>query len=164
MNDIDSLLEELCEYENTLSQTPAFNLNFMNQSNSDIVKRSKPQPQNGFIDDNRNFSKQFDDVLKLISDSIDEPLNITIQKDQVDSQYTSSINSSPKSQENISSSCSSSSSSGIIDDEHLKCNKNGNQPQQQQQQQQQQQEQQQLQKDVYNTIKNGNNNLQQKKI
>jgi hypothetical protein len=135
VNDIDSLLEELCEYENTLSQTPAFNLNFMNNqiTNDGIGKRAKPL-QNDYIDDSRNISKQFDDVLKLISDSIDEPLNITIQKDQIDSQYTSSINSSPKSQENISSSCSTSSSSGIVEDENLKINKTSHQQQKQHQQ------------------------------
>jgi hypothetical protein len=117
VNDIDSLLEELCEYENTLNRTPANNL-FLSQTN--LKANQKPKT---YIEDNRNISKQFDDVLKLISDSIDEPLNITIIQNQNDSQYTSSINSSPKSQENISSSCSTSSSSGIIDDDLLKNSK-----------------------------------------
>ena len=122
------------------------------QSNNEGIKRAKPL-QNDHIDDSRNISKQFDDVLKLISDSIDEPLNITINKDHIDSQYTSSINSSPKSQENISSSCSTSSSSGIIEDENLKINKISEQQQKHLQQEQH---------SIYNNIPTNTSILQQK--
>ena len=124
VNDIDSLLEELCEYENTLNLSPAHNFN--------LISNNINQKPRVHKDASINISKQFDDVLKLISDSIDEPLNVTIQN-QTDSQYTSSVNSSPKSQENISSSCSTSSSSGIVFDENLKNNKNNNQTQNQEQ-------------------------------